>query len=208
LSAAAAIPVKTLHFCLAAVDELDIDLHGLDQAELRQPAGERVSLLRPRNQRRQHRGDALQEFCRLAVIQEQTLTFLRLNDLAQIERHVQSRHFSSSIIRAAGDQRERLSLDLQRHVGGIPSAIDEEQVLLRLETQQRGKFESTRFRVFGEEDRIMRQESRKFSRDHAHRVDFCVLSSRPRGGDANIPVNLLIKNYSVCHSRLQPFRRL
>jgi hypothetical protein len=43
--------------------------------------------------------------------------------------------------RRAGNQRERLALDLQRHVGRVPLAIFQEQVFLGMEAEQYGRLE-------------------------------------------------------------------
>src|SRR5882757_5653692 len=196
LQSSGGYPVKTLQFGLAAVDKLDVDAHRFDQVELSQPAGERVAFLRSRDQGREYRRDALQEFCRLAVLEKQAFTFLRLNGLtAQVNRHIERGGLSFRIVRAARDQRERLPLNLQRHIGGIPSTAHEEQVFLTLEPQQRGRLESTGFGVLREEDRIMRQESGKLPRDHAHGVDFGALTRGPRGRNAHVPVSLIVENY-------------
>jgi len=52
-----------------------------------------------------------------------------------------------------GISEKGLALDLQRHVRSIPAAIDENQVLLALEAQQRGRLEPAALGALGEKDR-------------------------------------------------------
>src|SRR5882757_7546273 len=72
-----------------------------------------------------------------------------------------------------------------------------------LEAQQCGRLELTGLWAFCEEDRVMREETRKLSRDHAHGIDCRVPTGRARGRNAHITVSLTAENYQVDHNCLQ-----
>jgi hypothetical protein len=118
-----------------------------------------------------------------------------------------SRGLSACGAAAARDQREGLALDLQRHIGSIPTAIDEKKVLLAFEAQQRGGLEAAAFSALGEKDRIVSDESPKLTRNRAHHVELCALTGR-LPCNPHVPVGLTVENYQIDHDRLRSLQQL
>ena len=194
-------PVQSLELGVAGIDELDFDTHRLQQIELGQSTRKGIRFARAGDQHSHHRADVLQELGGLTVVLEQAFSVLRLHIwAAEVERQIEGRLCTRRRIATPGNQRERLTLDLQRDIARIPNALRQEEILAAVESQQRRRFEPSVFRAFGEEDRILRQEPREFARHYADDIAGGILGAGVPCGNAQRTMLLTVQDHQISHA--------
>src|SRR5262245_27493623 len=172
--------VETRQTVLGAARELNIEDERFEQFVLEQRCDERRRALDALMNREQHGVHSLQKLRGPAVRAEQ---YLALRPADALTLHVYVNH---ELIAGAADEK-RYSLDHQRQIRRVPSALAEKEILLFLEAEQRQRLELP-VGCLAKDDGVVRLDVAELGREREDGHHVVAVVGAARRDDAQILV--------------------